>query len=114
MSSNQHGRSKGQHENEAWRGAKENEQKAPRARGTPGSFDQPTPRDEVMPRQGGRPTHQTAEVPLGTGDVSEPPGGGGLSSRRAPQARGKTPSDLAAEAHDEAQPGQSGHNDARK
>lgn len=52
--------------------------------GKPGSFDQPTPRDEVMPRQGGRPTHQTPEVPLGTGNVPEPPGGGGLPSRRVP------------------------------
>lgn len=70
-----------------------NDRLGPRARGTPGSFDQPTPRDEVMPHQGGRPTHQTAEVPLGTGDVPEPPGGGGLPSRRAPATRGAPPSD---------------------
>lgn len=73
-------------------GATENEQKAPPARGAPGSFDQPTPRDEFMPHQGGRPICQTAEVPLGTGDVPEPPGGGGLPSRRAPQPRGQSPS----------------------
>lgn len=71
---------------------KENERREPRARGTPGSFDQPVPRDEFMPHQG-QPTHQTAEVPLGTGDVSEPPGGGGLPARRAPAIRGAPPSD---------------------
>lgn len=80
-----------------------NERQEPRARGTPGSFDQPTPRDEFMPRQGGRPTHQTAEVPLGTGDVPEPPGGGGLPARRAPAMRGESASDAdVSEAHESA------------
>jgi hypothetical protein len=71
---------------------KGNERQEPRVRGMPGSFDQPVPRDEFMPHQG-RPTHQTAEVPLGTGDVPEPPGGGGLPARRAPANRGESPSD---------------------
>ncbi|MFP3563395.1 hypothetical protein [Paraburkholderia sp. SIMBA_030] len=73
-------------------GEAEKERKVPPARGTPGSFFQPTPRDEFMPRQGGRPTYQTAEVPLGTADVPEPPGGGGLPSRRRPEARRRSPS----------------------
>ena len=65
----------------------------PRARGTPGSFDQPTPRDEVMPRGGGRRTYQTAEVPLGTGEFSEPPGGSGYPASRVKKTHGQSPSD---------------------
>jgi len=50
------------------------------ARGTPGSFDQPEPRDEYMPRSGGPHPEQTAEVPLGRHGESEPPGARGHNS----------------------------------
>jgi hypothetical protein len=50
------------------------------ARGAPGSFDQPEPRPEVMPREGGPHPEQTAEVPLGHHGRAEPPGSFGHSS----------------------------------
>lgn len=51
-----------------------------KARGTPGSFDQPEPNDEVMPRAGGPHPKQTAEVPLGTDGDVEPPDSHGHNS----------------------------------
>ncbi len=50
------------------------------ARGTPGSFDQPESRPEVMPREGGPHPEQTAEVPLGHHGKAEPPGSFGHNS----------------------------------
>jgi hypothetical protein len=50
------------------------------ARGYPGSFDQPEPNPDVMPREGGPHPEQTAEVPLGTHDHPEPPGARGHNS----------------------------------
>lgn len=57
------------------------------ARGFPGSFDQPEPRPEVMPAEGGTHPEQTAEVPLGMHGHPEPPGARGHNSpaiRRKP------------------------------
>ena len=50
------------------------------ARGAPGSFDQPEPRPESMPREGGPHPEQTAEVPLGSHGRAEPPGSFGHNS----------------------------------
>ncbi|QGZ64908.1 hypothetical protein [Paraburkholderia acidisoli] len=50
------------------------------ARGAPGSFDQPEPHPEVMPREGGPHPEQTAEVPLGHHGESAPPGSRGHNS----------------------------------
>ncbi|MFP6562451.1 hypothetical protein WJ542_29740 [Paraburkholderia sp. B3] len=57
------------------------------ARGYPGSFDQPEPRPEAMPAEGGPHPEQTAEVPLGMHGHPEPPGARGHNSppiRRKP------------------------------
>lgn len=62
------------------------EQTEPRARGTPGSFDQPTPREDLMPPRGNQHPHQTAEVPLGSGDVPEVPGQGGQAAQNSEEA----------------------------
>ncbi|MCP3716814.1 hypothetical protein [Paraburkholderia sp. CNPSo 3281] len=51
-----------------------------RARGAPGSFDQPESRPEFMPREGGPHPEQTAEVPLGHHGRAEPPGSFGHNS----------------------------------
>ncbi|MDE1143990.1 hypothetical protein [Paraburkholderia tropica] len=59
------------------------------ARGAPGSFDQPEPHPDVMPREGGPHPEQTAEVPLGSGDEGLPSGARGHNSppvRRKPGA----------------------------
>ncbi|MBN3810322.1 hypothetical protein [Paraburkholderia sp. Ac-20347] len=50
------------------------------ARGAPGSFDQPEPNPDVMPREGGPHPEQTAEVPLGSGDEGLPSGARGHNS----------------------------------
>lgn len=50
------------------------------ARGAPGSFDQPEPRADVMPREGGPHPEQTAEVPKGLHGRSAPPGSRGHNS----------------------------------
>lgn len=62
------------------------DQTEPRARGTPGSFDQPTPREDLMPPRGNQHPHQTAEVPLGSGDMPELPGQGGQAAQNAEEA----------------------------
>lgn len=62
------------------------DQTEPRARGTPGSFDQPTPREDLMPSRGNQHPHQTAEVPLGSGDMPELPGQGGQAAQNAEEA----------------------------
>lgn len=59
------------------------------ARGAPGSFDQPEPHPEVMPREGGPRPEQTAEVPLGHHGESAPPGSRGHNS--APVTRDDKP-----------------------
>lgn len=59
------------------------------ARGAPGSFDQPEPHPEVMPREGGPHPEQSAEVPLGDHGESAPPGSRGHNA--APVTPGKKP-----------------------
>ncbi len=57
------------------------------ARGAPGSFDQPEPNPDVMPREGGPHPEQTDEVPLGSGAEGLPSGARGHNSapvRRKP------------------------------
>ncbi|PXW17520.1 hypothetical protein [Paraburkholderia caballeronis] len=43
-----------------------------------------TPDDQPAPDAQRKETHQTGEVPLGSGERPEPPGGGGDSSRHGP------------------------------
>lgn len=62
---------------------------AQRARGAPGSFDQPEPHPEVMPREGGPRPKQTAEVPLGTQGHPEPPGARGHNAAPVQRKEGE-------------------------
>lgn len=69
--------------------ASKHEQTKKPARGAPGSFDQPEPRPEVMPREGGPHPVHSAEVPLGHQGESAPPGSRGHNA--APVTPGKKP-----------------------